>query len=114
MQIRVQNNNLKIDFQLNESQAAKTLIKQLPLTLDVDNFGGNEKIFYPPEKLNVTNTELADPEKGDLCYYAPWGDVVMYYKGTSSAPGLYSLGKVISGKEDIQKLNGSLTIIKLD
>lgn len=47
MQIRVQNNDLKVDFQLNESPAAKTLIEQLPLTLDIDNFGGNEKIFYP-------------------------------------------------------------------
>ncbi|GAA3638082.1 hypothetical protein GCM10022297_15590 [Lactobacillus hamsteri] len=114
MQIRVQNNDLKIDFQLNESPAAKTLIEQLPLTLDVDNFGDNEKIFYPDKKLNVTDTKLADPQKGDLCYYSPWGDVVMYYKATSPAGGLYSLGKVINGKENIQKLKGSLTITKLD
>lgn len=114
MQIRVENKDLKIDFQLNDSGASKDLVKQLPITLDVDNFGGNEKIFYPENKLNVNDTSLADPETGDLCYYAPWGDVVMYYKPTSSAPGLYSLGKVISGKDNIQKLNGSITVKQLD
>lgn len=114
MQIRVENKDLKINFQLNDSTACKDLVEQLPIVLDVDNFGSNEKIFYPENKLNVSDASLANPEKGDLCYYAPWGDVVMYYKATSSAPGLYSLGKVISGKDNIQKLNGSIRISQLD
>jgi hypothetical protein len=32
---------------------------------------------------------LADARTGTLAYYAPWGDVVMFYKEFGTASGLY-------------------------
>lgn len=52
--------------------------------------------------------------KGSLAYYAPWGDVVMFYEEAGSASGLYELGTVVSGEGDISKLSGKITISKAD
>lgn len=98
MQISIQANGNITVFELNNSQAAKELYEQLPLTITVENYGNNEKIFYPPKKLHTTGTPLANAHSGTLAYYAPWGDVVMF----SSASGLYELGNVISGGEHIK------------
>ena len=98
----------------NNSQAAKDLYAQLPLTLEVQNFGSNEKIFYPPKELDISNTPLANAEKGSLCYYAPWADVVLFYGQFQANSDLYTLGEVVSGEEDIQKLSGSITVTAID
>ncbi|MFX1382356.1 MAG: cyclophilin-like fold protein, partial [Promethearchaeota archaeon] len=92
MQISIQVNGNTTIFKLNNSQAAKELYEQLPLTIIVENYGNNEKIFYPPKKINTTGTPLANAQFGTLAYYAPWGDVVMFYDSFGSANGLYELG----------------------
>lgn len=110
MKIRVEANGRAVVFQLNDSNAARALFAQLPLKEKVEDFGGKEKIFYPPEKLNTDNTPLADSKAGSLAYYAPWGDVVLFYEDFGKAPGLYALGHVISGAEHIRDLRGTLSI----
>lgn len=111
MKIRVESNGQSTVFELNGSLAAKELYAQLPLDITVEDFGGNEKIFYPPQKLKTSDTPLISGAKaGTLAYYAPWGDVVMFYKKFGSAAGLYELGQAISGEESIKGMSGSLQI----
>lgn len=110
MQIKVESAQYKIIYKLNQSQAAADLYAQLPLTLEVENFSTNEKIFYPPEKLGITDTPLTNAKKGTLAYYSPWANVVMFYDDFGRGSSLYELGEVVSGKEDIEKLNGTITI----
>lgn len=113
MQIRVKTNGNTVVFDLNDSTAAKALYAQLPLSITVENFSNNEKIFYPSEKLDTTDTPLAkNIQAGTLAYYAPWGDVVMFYGSFSSAAGLYELGHAISGSEHIQGMSGTIEIEK--
>lgn len=113
MKIRVEANGQSTIFQLNGSTAAKDLYAQLPLDIEVEDYGGMEKIFYPPQQLDTTDTPLVDSTKpGTFAYYAPWGDVVMFYKKFGSAAGLYVLGQAVSGEEDIQKMSGSLRITR--
>lgn len=97
-------------FRLNNSSAAKDLLRQLPLTLKVENFSDNEKIFYPPRGLDIKGTPKSKGKKGSLAYYKPWDDVVMFYGAASPASGLYELGTVISGGNHISKLSGRITI----
>lgn len=99
----------KVIFKLNNSKATKSLKKQLPLKVKVRNYSSNEKIFYP-NKLKTRNTPLSQGKKGDLAYFAPWGDVVMYYGDAGPYDGLYQLGKCISGKNQIAKLKGKITL----
>lgn len=111
MQIQVIANGRTIVFELNDSQAARDLAAQLPLDIDVENYGSNEKIFYPPRKLNTSGAPLAkNVRPGTLCYYAPWADVVMFYGSFGSAPGLYELGRAVQGAEHIRSLSGSIRI----
>lgn len=113
IKISAKANGNTIVFELNNSPAARDLYTQLPLSITVENYGNNEKIFYPPEKLNTTDTPLADGGRaGTLAYYEPWGDVVLFYGSFSSAPGLYELGHVISGEEYIQGMSGKIRIEK--
>ncbi len=97
-------------FKLNNSLAAKDLYAQLPLTIAVETYGSNEMIFYPPKKLDVTGTHASNAKAGTLAYYAPWGDVVMFYKDFGRASGLYELGHVDSGGEHIPKMSGMIRV----
>jgi hypothetical protein len=110
IRISVTANSKTTVFELNNSPAARDLYDQLPLSIPVENYGNNEKIFYPPEKLNTGNTPLADAQRGTLAYYAPWGDVVMFYGKFGSAAGLYELGHAISGSEHIRGMSGTIRI----
>jgi hypothetical protein len=112
MKISVKANGNTTVFELNNSPAARDLYVQLPLSITVENYSSNEKIFYPPKKLNTTETPLADARTGTLAYYAPWGDVVMFYGSFGSAVGLYELGHVISGSEYIRGMSGTIQIEK--
>ena len=114
MEISVEVNGKAIAFELNDSQAARDLYGQLPQKVDVENFGGTEKIFYPSKKLGLADTPMVKAANvGTLAYYAPWGNVVMFYGKFGSAPGLYELGKAVSGKELIQGLSGSVYITQV-
>jgi hypothetical protein len=110
LKIRVTASSKTTVFELNNSQAAKDLYAQLPLNISVENYSNNEKIFYPPKKLNTANTPQADANAGTLAYYAPWGDVVMFYGDFGSARGLYELGQAVSGVEHINEMTGTLRI----
>ena len=115
MRISVSDGTNNITFELNESEAARSLYEQLPLTIEVGNFSSNEKIFYPTNELNIDNTPRASGgEAGVLAYYAPWKDVVMFYDSFSSASGLYELGRVIESVNQIGNLSGEITIEKLE
>lgn len=112
MKISVTSNGRTTVFSLNDSTASKELYAQLPLNIKVEDYGGIEKIFYPPKKLGTSNTPRANAKDGSLSYYAPWGDVVMFYEDFGSASGLYELGDAISGAEYISGMSGTVRIEK--
>lgn len=110
MRIQVEGNGTTIIYELNDSQAAKDLYAQLPMSIDVENFSNNEKIFYPSSKLDVNGAPLAEGGAGTLAYYAPWGDVVMFYGSFNSSGSLFELGEAVSGAETIVSLSGTIEI----
>lgn len=114
MKIKVTSKEYEIIYELNESQAAKELYAQLPLTLEVKDFSTNEKTFYPPNALDIHDAPLANAEKGSLCYYSLWADVVMFYDYFGQGSNLYELGEVVSGKEEIEKLSGMIEITTME
>ena len=111
--IRVQFDGNTVIYELNNSQAATDLYNQLPLSLETEDFSNNEKIFYPPEKLDISDAPLAEGGSGTLAYYAPWGDVVMFYGNFQSNRSLYSLGQIVSGEEFISSISGAVSIDKI-
>ena len=108
--IRITDGDVEVVFALNDSAAAQALYAQLPLTLPVEDYGGNEKIFYPPEELDVQDAPLAEGPAGTLAYYAPWGDVAVFLGPCAPAAGLYALGEAVSGAEFAAELSGEITV----
>ena len=104
-----------VTYQLNDSSAASALLAQLSLTLEVDDFSDNEKIFYPPEGLDVAGAPLAESgEAGTLAYYEPWGDVVMFYGPFSPNGALYELGRAVDGAGAISGLSGTIEVVLVE
>lgn len=103
-------NNQTIEIELNNSPATNDLYNQLPLSIDLEDYSTNEKIFYPPNKLNTESTPKATPKIGTLAYYEPWGDVVIFYDDFRANNDLYELGHVISGGDIVSELSGTVTI----
>lgn len=115
MKIKVSNDLYKVIFSLNSSEASKSLYEQLPLDVVVENYGSNEKIFYPPQALNIQETPLLkNGGVGTLGYFAPWDNVVMYFGNCEAHKGLYILGEAIEGGENIKDLLGTLHVEKIE
>lgn len=83
---------------LNDSPTARDLAAQLPLTLSLRDLNQAEKIADLPRKLSISGApEGADPEMGDLAYYAPWNQLATYYRDAPYATGLVILGHMADG-----------------
>lgn len=88
---------------------AKEFVRRLPLEVEFSDFAHAEKIFYLPEKLPLAGAADADTQKGDFCYYAPWGNIAVFYKGYGHGKNLYVLGNLESGKEKLAAREGNFT-----
>ena len=109
-QIYVQFGENMVVYELNDGAAATSLYEQLPLTVEVEDYSTNEKIFYPSQELETADSPLANGGAGTLAYYAPWGDVVMFYDDYSENPSLFELGQAVSGGELVGRMAGTVTI----
>ena len=49
-----------------------------------------------------------------MAYYAPWGDIVLFYDDYSENPSLFVLGQAISGADLISQMSGTITIEKVE
>ncbi|MDO5116670.1 MAG: cyclophilin-like fold protein [Synergistaceae bacterium] len=88
--------------ELYDNATAESLEKMLPLTLDFEDFAGEEKIAYTPEKLSTAGMpESYAPKAGEMTVYAPWGNIAIFYKEHGASRGLVPLGRFISGAEQI-------------
>lgn len=113
MQVKITSQGHAAVFQLYDTAAAKDFYDQLPLQLELSNFRDAQWMFYPPKKLNVTAREAYhDGKKGELSYYAPWGDVFMLYKDFYAGDEMHRLGIGLSGIEHIGKMSGHALIEK--
>jgi len=101
MKIRIAFNARAVTATLAESPAAREFFAQLPLTLSLKDYAATEKIAYLPRKLRAIEGGNAGltPEPGDIAYYAPWGNLAIFYKGADHAQGLVKLGHVHEGAE---------------
>jgi hypothetical protein len=84
---------------LYDNPSARDFVSMLPLQLEIDDFGSNEKIAYLPRKLTVDgHGSFSNERPYDLCYYMPWGNLAMFYADYKH-PGLVRLGHFDEGYE---------------
>jgi len=111
MQIRITIGDHRFTATLDDSSAARDLLDQLPVTVDMVDHGGVEKTGPLPGPLSLDGQpEGADPDVGDLGYYAPGNDLVLYYGDQSYFPGIVVLGRLDGdAPERIAAVPGSVT-----
>lgn len=115
MKIKLLIKNIVILATLEDNPSSRDLYDQLPLKVKFEDYASNEKIFYPPKKLTTKGApEGYQPKVGDVTYYAPWGDVAIFYKDFSYSKGLIKLGRLTSQTSELLKLEGEVEIQKAE
>lgn len=95
MKIQLIQQGQVIQATLNNSSSAQDFYQRLPLTLQAEEYAGTEKIAYLPRKLSTDNApDGYTPTTGDLTYYAPWGNLALFYRDFSYSRGLIALGQL--------------------
>ena len=92
--------NRVITATLIDSKTTRDFISLLPLTLTLEDYAGTEKISDLPRRLSTEDAPAGiDPAVGDITYYAPWGNLAIFYRDFGYSSGLVRLGKIDSGIE---------------
>ena len=87
---------------LEDNPSARDLLSMVPLDLIIDDYATNEKIAYLPRKLTEEGSAAFGNERpGDLCYYAPWGNLAFFHAGYRWSRGLIRLGRLEDGLEPL-------------
>ena len=92
-----------ITARLADNATARDLAAQLPLTLTFKDFNQVEKIATLPRPLSMDGVPAgADPDIGDIGYYAPSGDLVFYYGDVGYWNGIVRIGRFDTTMELIE------------
>jgi hypothetical protein len=96
--IRITVDGRTLTARLDDNATARDLLDQLPLTLRFRDFNRLEKIAKLPRPLTLDGAPVgADPDVDDLGYYAPSGDLVLYYGDVAYFDGIVRLGRFRHG-----------------
>ncbi len=100
-----------VSVTLQDTPAANALYDMLPLDLTFEDYNGTEKISYLDAALPTEGeADGCDPAVGDLCLYAPWGNLCIFYQDFGYSDGLILLGHIDSGMDVISAMEGDFPV----
>jgi hypothetical protein len=93
--VRITFGDTELIARLDDNATARELAAQLPLTLRFSDHNGVEKTAPLPKGLSTEGAPGAhDPVAGDLGYFAPGGDLVLYHDDEAPEfPGIVRIGR---------------------
>lgn len=101
--INMQIGNKNFMIKLFNNNAARSLVTQLPLTLDMKELNGNEKYSYLPKKLPTDSQNISEIKAGDLMLFGS-DCLVLFYKNFHTSYSYTKIGYI----EDISELTTTL------
>ena len=115
MKIRFVFDDQTIHATLNDTPTTRDFVRQLPLSFELEDYASTEKIAYLPEKLTREGAPSGTSARaGDIAYYAPWGNMVIFYRDFGHANGLIHLGKIDAGLKRFTSGQSMVVTIELD
>jgi hypothetical protein len=100
MNIRIRFEDTQVCAELADTPAARDFASLLPLTVVLRDYASTEKVADLPRRLSTQGEPAGvKPSVGDITYYAPWGNLAIFYKPSGYADGLVHLGHVKSGTQ---------------
>lgn len=119
--IEVENTERKLKMTVNgqevaitvyDTPAANAFYDMLPLDLNFEDFNGIEKISYLSQELPTEGEpDGCDPDVGDLCLYAPWGNLSIFYQDFRYSDSLIMLGHIDSGMDVISEMEENTSTV---
>lgn len=98
--IKLTVNGNEIFVRLDDNEASRDFLEMLPLALKFEDYNNTEKIATLPSELSTEGLPSGyTPEAGDFSYYAPWGNISVFYNNFRYSNSLYKLGTIESGTE---------------
>ncbi len=89
MKVRFLFDRHTVNATLYDNPSARDFASMLPLDLKIEDYSTNEKIAYLPRKLTEEGSgPFGNEQPGDVCYYAPWGDVILFYASSIAIPAV--------------------------
>ena len=114
MKIRLKVGDTVLTATLIDSATTRDFISLLPLTLTLKDYAETEKISDLPKRLSTESAPSgSDPSVGDITYYAPWGNLAIFYRDFGYSSGLVILGKIDSGIKALNVLGSVKVTIEL-
>ncbi|MGH1599887.1 cyclophilin-like fold protein [Campylobacter majalis] len=103
MQIIIKNKNGEFKAILDDTLVARSFAAQLPIVLNLQDYANAEKYAKLKMPLDISNSPRgSDGKNGELSYFAPWHNFVIYYKNQPYYDGIVRLGEIAD--EDIAKV----------
>ena len=110
--IRIRMGDQAVTATLNDSAAARDFVAMLPLSLHMSDWLRREKVARLPAQLSQQSRGVPTYEAGDLGYWRPSNNFVIYYLQDGErlpSPGIVPLGKIDSGF-DIFNVPGEIDV----
>jgi len=115
MKLRIQIGDKLAEAVLHDNPTSLDFAALLPLTLTLRDYNNTEKVSDLSKRLTTQSAPNGYAASvGDLTYYAPWGNLALFYKNFTYATGLVSLGKITSGMEAFNTKEAVIVKIELE
>lgn len=110
MRLRIDVEGTELSATLEDGEASRDFASLLPLSLTLTDYASTEKIADLPRKLSTTGSPPGtDAKVGDFSYYAPWGNLALFYRPFQYSTGLVRLGR-IDTRVDTLRQRGPLNV----
>jgi hypothetical protein len=111
VELRLTVNETVLKATLLDSETARDFVSLLPLTLTLADYAQTEKVSDLPRRLSTAGApEGVDPDVGDITYYAPWGNLAIFYRDFGYSSGLVKLGTIESGVDELARMTDDFAV----
>jgi hypothetical protein len=102
MRIKLTINRTELTGTVGEGPAARDFAKLLPLTVELSDFNGRERVADLPRPSRLDGEPSGTSVgPGDIAHYAPWGNLALFYGDQPHASGLVLLGRLDDPAADV-------------
>ncbi len=102
IRIRITVGSHTVSATLDDTPSGRDFAAMMPLELTLSDYSRTEKIADLPGRLSTDGAPRSyAASSGDITYYAPWGNLAIFYKSFPSASGLVRLGRIEGSMEPL-------------
>lgn len=111
MELRLTVGRTVLEGDLLDTDTSRDFASLLPLTLTLTDFHATEKVSDLPRRLSTVDAPPgSDAQASDIAYYAPWGNLAIFYRDFDYAQGLVRLGTIRTGIDALETVPDESTV----